>query len=428
MIDASGIFKIDDPNTETLGELQSQLGGILAVGTRSDGRYYLSDLCQASSINSCARFKPEDYDKPANLTLEERIENKFGFGDTPLIEPLDTHIPHAEYVYRKPKGGEHSMNRLRDFSGYNHKAGNPYSVEWPKGKIQRDQLNYIAVKVNFQIDRWDANSCVKMGEIMDDVSQSYYLALLVNNGRRSYVLPSSVPVSRMRDETYVFATFLFAKDESLLGDNSYLSDIVFPFVIEDMEFDDEDTKYTIAVVACTTSYINTKPVMEYAVKSMEVKHGIDRKEFSVATINSNSLDGLSGYLEPEWGDMPEGETVDSFTPFYLDGTIIKANLTTTSEWAKTLAYIVVEVSSYSGFITGPDGEEYEDRIYVLSLGKEIGINADVRGTYEIADLSGYTIWAAAPANPKTITIRLLAYPNSSMVGDPKVLDVRTETI
>jgi hypothetical protein len=126
--------------------------------------------------------------------------------------------------------------------------------------------------------------------------------------------------------------------------------------------------------------------------------------------------------------MPEGETVDSFTPFYLDGTIIKANLTTTSEWYRTFAYIVAEIQSDYGFITGPDGEEYEDRINVLSLGKEIGINADVRGTYEIADLSGYTIWAAAPANPKTITIRLLAYPNSSMVGDPKVLDVRTETI
>lgn len=426
MIDASGIFKIDDPNTETLGELQSQLGGILAVGTRSDGRYYLSDLCQASSINSCARFKPEDYDKPANLTLEERRSNKFGFGYTPMIEPRDADIPHAVYVYRKPQGGEHSMNRLRDFNGYNHKAGSPLSIEWPKGKIQRDQLNHIIVKVNFQIDRWDARSCVKMGEIMDDVSQSYYLALLVNNGRHSYVLPSNIPVSRMREDTYILATFLFAKNADLFGDYSYLSDIVFPFVISDMEYDTKDTKYTIAAVACATSYPDDMlPVDQRSVKSMEIKYGIDRKEFSVAT--SEPLDGLYGYLSPEWS-ISEGSTVNSFTPFYLDGTKLYANLTTTSEWRRTFAYIAVEISSDYGFITGPDGEEYEDRIYVLSLGKEIGINADVNGTYEIADLSGYTLWAAAPANPKTITIRLLAYQNSSMVGDPKVLDVRKETI
>lgn len=425
MIDTSGIFKIDDPNTETLGELQSQLGGILAVGTRSDGRYYLSDLCQADSINSFARFKPEDYDKPANLTLEERIENKFGFGDTPMIEPRDADIPHAVYVYRKPKGGEHSMNRLRDFNGYNHKAGSPLSIEWPKGKIQRDQLNHIIVKVNFQIDRWDARSCMKMGEIMDNASQRYYLALLVNNGRHSYVLPSNIPVSRMREDTYILATFLFAKNADLFGDYSYLSDIVFPFVIPDMEDDDEDTKYTIAVVACATPYNGVDPVDQYPVKSMEIKYGIDRKEFSVAT--SEPLDGLYGYLSPEWR-ISEGSTVNSFTPFYLDGTKLYANLTTTSEWRRTFAYIAVEIWSDYGFITGEDGDDPENRINVLTVGKEIRINANVNGSYEIADLSGYTIWAAAPADPKTITIRLLAYQNSSMVGDPKVLDVRKETI
>ncbi len=426
MIDASGIFKIDDPNTETFGELMSQLGSILAVGTRSDGRYYLSDLCQAGSINSCARFKPEDYDKPVNLTLAERRSNKFGFGDTPWIDPIDASIPHAVYGYRKPQGGEHSRSRLFDFNGYNHKAGSPLSIEWPKGKIQRDQLNYVTVKVNFQVDRWEANSCVKMGEIMDDVSQSYYLALLVNNGRHSYVLPSNIPVSRMREDTYILATFLFAKNADLLGDNSYLSDIVFPFVISDMEDDTKDTKYTIAAVACATSYPDDMlPVDQRSVKSMEIKYGIDRKEFSVAT--SEALDGLYGYLSPEWS-ISEGSTVNSFTPFYLDGTKLYANLTTTSEWRRTFAYIAVEISSDYGFITGEDGDDPENRIFVLTLGKEIGINANVNDLYEIADLSNYTLWAAENANPKTITLRLLAYPNGSMSGDSKVLQIIKETI
>ncbi len=426
MIEASGIFNIADQNTEAMGELMSQLGGILAVGTRSDGRYYLSDLCQASSINSFARFKPEDYDKPANLTLEERIENKFGFGATPLIYPIDASIPHAVYEYRKPNGGEHSRSRLFDFKGYNHKAGSPLSIEWPKGKIQRDQLNYVTVKFNFPLDRWDIESCVKMGEIMDDVSQSWYVGLLVNNGRDSYVLPSDIPISRITQESYVFGTFFFAKEESLLSEYLYMRpDYTYPFVISDMENDDEDTKYTIAVVACTTSYIDTEPVFENAVKSMEIKYGIDRKEFSVTTINS--LDGLSGYLEPEL-EVVESATVDSFTSFYLDGTKLYANLTTTSEWVRTFAYIVAEIQSDYGFITRWGYDEFEDRIYVLSIGKEIGINANVNDAYEIADLTDYVLWSAESANPKTITIRLLAYPNSSMAGDPKVLQIIKETI
>jgi hypothetical protein len=168
------------------------------------------------------------------------------------------------------------------------------------------------------------------------------------------------------------------------------------------------------------------PVEQHSVMSMEIKYGIDRKEFSVATINS--LDGLSGYLEPEWGNIPEGETVDSFTSFYLDGTIINANLTTTSEWVRTFAYIVAEIRSDYGFITKYGHDEFEDRIYVLSIGKEIGINANVKGKYEIADLTDYVLWAAAPVNPKTVTIRLLAYPNSSMVGEPKVLHILNDTI
>jgi hypothetical protein len=159
---------------------------------------------------------------------------------------------------------------------------------------------------------------------------------------------------------------------------------------------------------------------------MEVKYGIDRKEFSVTTLNS--LDGLYGYLEPEWGDIPEGETVDSFTPFYLDGTKLYANLTTTSEWVRTFAYIVAEIQSDYGFITRWGYDEFEDRINVLSIGKEIGINANVKGKYEIADLNDYVLWAATPANPKTITLRLLAYPNSSMAGDPKVLHILNDTI
>ena len=51
-------FTMNTPNTEKLGDLLSRLGAILGVGRRSDGKFYLADMCTASSINMWAYYKP----------------------------------------------------------------------------------------------------------------------------------------------------------------------------------------------------------------------------------------------------------------------------------------------------------------------------------------------------------------------------------
>lgn len=107
-------FTMNTPNTETLGSLLSQLGAILGVGRRSDGKYYLADMCTASSINKWAYKKPIKANTQANLTDAERIQAKHG-----LVQNSSTF--YIEYD-RVTSGW---WKRLRDFDGYNHLAVPP---------------------------------------------------------------------------------------------------------------------------------------------------------------------------------------------------------------------------------------------------------------------------------------------------------------
>lgn len=107
-------FTMNTPNTETLGSLLSQLGGILGVGRRSDGKFYLADMCTASSINQWAYKKPIKANTQANLTDLERLQAKHG-----LVQNSSTF--YIEYD-RVTSGW---WKRLRDFNGYNHAATPP---------------------------------------------------------------------------------------------------------------------------------------------------------------------------------------------------------------------------------------------------------------------------------------------------------------
>lgn len=154
MITDSNIFQIADTNTETLGELLSQLGSILGVGTRTDGRYYLADMCQADSINKWALNKPFRYNSdnfgydPKNPSVAEAAraaarkavnqglvipsqENAGCSATTYASTYLGDLVYRAEnvagtpnYEYQKPDGS--TPNRLRDFDGYRHNASQPF--------------------------------------------------------------------------------------------------------------------------------------------------------------------------------------------------------------------------------------------------------------------------------------------------------------
>lgn len=103
------VFTIAEPNTETLGALLSQLGSLLGVGPRSDGRLHLADMCVADGVNIWAKRKPIDYNKEANITDDEIDLYNYGLRQDP-----NTYY----YYWVKPT----TWKRLRDFDGYNHKA------------------------------------------------------------------------------------------------------------------------------------------------------------------------------------------------------------------------------------------------------------------------------------------------------------------
>ena len=77
-VNNSGIFYMDDANTETLASLLEQLDRIIGYGKRSDGKWYLADACQSSRINKWAYHKPIKANTSANLTSLERLQAGHG--------------------------------------------------------------------------------------------------------------------------------------------------------------------------------------------------------------------------------------------------------------------------------------------------------------------------------------------------------------
>lgn len=105
------VFTMADSNTETLGNLLKQLGGLLGVGARSDDRYYLADMCQASSINKWAKYKPLKVDDPIG-PLTDAQRRSVGHG---LIQ-------NSAYYLEYDPVTSGWWNRIRDFDGYNCNA------------------------------------------------------------------------------------------------------------------------------------------------------------------------------------------------------------------------------------------------------------------------------------------------------------------
>lgn len=103
------VFTIAEPNTETLGALLSQLGSLLGVGPRADGRLHLADMCVADGVNIWAKRKPVNFNKEANITDDEIDLLNYGLRQDPNT---------FYYYWVKPT----TWKRLRDFDGYNHKA------------------------------------------------------------------------------------------------------------------------------------------------------------------------------------------------------------------------------------------------------------------------------------------------------------------
>lgn len=148
-VDSTGkIFTMADSNTETLGELLRQLGTILGVGPRPDGRYYLSDMCQAGSVNELSKYKPTDSKDVINTVTSHKGDNTqdgyylgyncYGVAKSYLTDGSlgaigPNGVPNAGNAVRGLRfatlDAKWSLapivyNRVRDFDGYSHVASN----------------------------------------------------------------------------------------------------------------------------------------------------------------------------------------------------------------------------------------------------------------------------------------------------------------
>lgn len=137
-------------NGETTSALFSQLGELLGVARRSDGRYHLADLCQAGSVNMWSRRGPFafaswnfDYDpqnpdaskaaraaakasirhgiSPYQLATDEKSTLYSQIASNASMLPAIMSEPNRGWkMTAKPTGGAAAPNRLRDFDGYYH--------------------------------------------------------------------------------------------------------------------------------------------------------------------------------------------------------------------------------------------------------------------------------------------------------------------
>ena len=132
-IDSTGkIFTMETPNTETLGNLLKQLGGLLGVGPRSDGRYYLADMCAASGMNIMAKYKPF-YSSLPNFPSDSERERARRFALYGIWPDMHPHPSNAIIqVYDKWNLDPRMLSgwkRIRDFDGYNHKAVDGFNIK-----------------------------------------------------------------------------------------------------------------------------------------------------------------------------------------------------------------------------------------------------------------------------------------------------------
>lgn len=170
-------FTMADTNAETLGNLLKQLGGLLGVGARSDGRYYLADMCQAGSIppaqaggiNKWAKYKPFRSDKTSFASDAERDATRKNAMYGLTVQGTTTHPDNnALFIYNS--WGLASLDglpkRIRDFDGYNHAAQDGIYIKGASDYSKGDNIYF----------EWNENTGdnVMISDILDSPYFSSY--------------------------------------------------------------------------------------------------------------------------------------------------------------------------------------------------------------------------------------------------------------
>lgn len=146
-------FTMATPNTQTLGELLGELGELLPVSRRSDGKYYLSDMCQSPNINRWAKYKPfrnsawnfaSDTERnaarkaanqglllPTPKNAGVSSQHAYGYRYLGYLAYLIMSGAIESYPYLQPRGVTSvytEPNRLRDLDGYDKTAIQPFTT------------------------------------------------------------------------------------------------------------------------------------------------------------------------------------------------------------------------------------------------------------------------------------------------------------
>ena len=190
MVNRDGIFTIDDVNKETTSELFEQLGTLVDVGPRRDGKRYLSDICIGEGVNKWAANKSiRETSKKVNITEEDRAKQFYGFDIQEIFcanseETLNVALSNgADYPYLKPRGSAVSpveWFRLRDFNGYNPNAEIPYKYTIQNNPARAEQWVDVYLNPNGEL----LLSQIAPTEISLDI-MDYKIALVYRNRETS---------------------------------------------------------------------------------------------------------------------------------------------------------------------------------------------------------------------------------------------------
>lgn len=201
-------FTMATPNTQTLGELLGELGELLPVSRRSDGKYYLSDMCQSLNINPWARNKPFRYNAwnfasdSARDAARRSVNQGFDLTNALISSNVNVSGIASKYagdefngwVYQRPRGASANPvepNRMRDFDGYNHTAL-PFIGGWSLPSRIAKKVNSV-ISATFIIPQESSDSLTYRD--FPAIEASYVgVAFVASNGAVQR-LTSSLPVA-----------------------------------------------------------------------------------------------------------------------------------------------------------------------------------------------------------------------------------------
>ena len=114
------------PNTHEFGDehdILEEIGGLVGVGKRSDGRYYHADMCQTGVVNDFAKFKPQNSSTLLNAWPTEQARKNNNWGMSAGMTSCNNVTDLWNNATSALKFKTHTKPwRIRDFDGYFHHA------------------------------------------------------------------------------------------------------------------------------------------------------------------------------------------------------------------------------------------------------------------------------------------------------------------